>query len=1486
MDRYVSNAFRLLGLRADATLDQARAAAVEAKTAGRDTQEALPRLEDWQLRLREHVFGPADPATPRGRAVEAHAAAIAGARSPGAWRESLGLWAGLIGDPGFRESLVAWGRTQPVGRPMAVDVDALLKRLPVDLLGANVSLGRKALDSGDRGGGAAQAQVIRESPFSDAAKNEALGALAEPAAREVIERGKVIRQALAGSPGRGGADRETVRKYGEAIDGAAALVEREILPRAELLTVVPHEYSTIARDDAAVTAGRLGGACAALGRDDDARKWLETGVRLAVTPGLKSDLEADLRDPGFSLELQAALALCRTGQVEKCRSALEGMLGRAKDPARRGRLEAILAEPRRMAAPISSAPTMTTLNGVGAMLYGRRDFDPEDNTYVKTQCFCLVFIPIWPIAAYLVRDAASGWNFFARVPLSPFARLWKRFFGLFVGVPVLLSIGWAIWANSDSVQEGKVLDRAEAVAQSGSGKATIEVLASVLHTEDAGRRSRMARIARGVIAVSIRRVDTHDDARTFLREDGAALRSVPPEVLRGWFDASLDAEMLSCLDRLEKAVPAGGSLEAVNTRSEVLRDFIDLTRVCSPALGPRRIELAMRAIEACECSRLFAAIAEWHVQEAKPLPDPVRDRFVRTLEAGRHATWDADAIALFRIVPPDQAPTVFRERLKDAWLGRRKDPGLLELKSKLPRALVSLLDADEEQDRGKRVVLYEKLFDEKAMPNADIAWHQAGVARRLAVLYGELNEEDGAKWGWEKARDWAIKAAELLPGDGEAAAIAIQWLLAAGDVDRALAIGEMASADPAVSTWLGIAHARAGHAAEAERILEPFVAEHLPPYIEAVKAWEARSAQIEQQLYESLRNGTANQGFIDRLNSLPEEDANAEIRQWIADTNRNDAGLAEITRKARAHGDARLAARELAMARLALGRALPPGEARTKKLSEAEKLFLDLRKVSSDDPGEEIALAQVYCWLGKEKEAEAIVAALEAAGDARVLMDVADMMRELGRIDRAKALLEIAWGKLEGEEKNLAATKRAVYAQTVEDKLVWLARCQETPGIRALMAETRAEQAQMEGKYAEAIPHLQESLTYWKGLPEESTTLNNAALVLCDLYRATGDASFAREAVKLSRRACELDPDNPIDLGNCIEATERLGWILLAGDTFRFDVLHDVPDVDWVSQAWADVPVDQRAERVRKQPELRRAAELGARAMIVSPDRDEGFDAQLQYLSYAREASGLHALRGTIEAAPPVRSEEAETARRGRRGEWKPEWKVATSQWIARRRLTVEAARKSGHSPTLARALSDFSVVLESGFVLGVEHASLEEAIGAAEEALSLHDTPGFRAGLFSLLGERSAVSLKRSDPEFRRWSEAVQDARGLALLCLFIDRHPESAAAIRELPDIRRIGELAARQLDAVSRAADVVDWAGLFISGHSRLGEEEKRLSADPMERDYLRIRHLLGPESSNSTFWAYLAARASGDKPLAEKIAADARAREILPAYFGPK
>jgi tetratricopeptide (TPR) repeat protein len=97
---------------------------------------------------------------------------------------------------------------------------------------------------------------------------------------------------------------------------------------------------------------------------------------------------------------------------------------------------------------VENVPWLATFNGFGFTVYGHRDEDYETGTYVKSHCFCALFIPLFFFGAYRVSDAeGGGWYFFGKLPLSGITKAWN---GL-VAAAIILGgalIGWTSHTSS------------------------------------------------------------------------------------------------------------------------------------------------------------------------------------------------------------------------------------------------------------------------------------------------------------------------------------------------------------------------------------------------------------------------------------------------------------------------------------------------------------------------------------------------------------------------------------------------------------------------------------------------------------------------------------------------------------------------------------------------------------------------------------------------------------------------------------------------------------------------------------------------------------------------------------------------------------------------------------------------------------------------------------------------------------------------------
>jgi len=66
-------------------------------------------------------------------------------------------------------------------------------------------------------------------------------------------------------------------------------------------------------------------------------------------------------------------------------------------------------------SPIDKAPSLTTVNTFGFKLYGKSDRDVETDSYMTTQYFVALFIPLFPIARYrVISEDGYGYKFLGK----------------------------------------------------------------------------------------------------------------------------------------------------------------------------------------------------------------------------------------------------------------------------------------------------------------------------------------------------------------------------------------------------------------------------------------------------------------------------------------------------------------------------------------------------------------------------------------------------------------------------------------------------------------------------------------------------------------------------------------------------------------------------------------------------------------------------------------------------------------------------------------------------------------------------------------------------------------------------------------------------------------------------------------------------------------------------------------------------------------
>ncbi|HSN92290.1 MAG TPA: tetratricopeptide repeat protein [Anaeromyxobacteraceae bacterium] len=151
----------------------------------------------------------------------------------------------------------------------------------------------------------------------------------------------------------------------------------------------------------------------------------------------------------FASDRDVAAAIA-AGDARKLAAALERRRKGKRGAIEARAIDAILARRRLFAVPVAKAPSLHTLNGIGSRIYGKSDVAP-DGSYVGTLFFTLLFLPIWPIAQYVLWSQGNQYTFLGEIPLSRGMRAWRRIAAV-AALAGAAAIGFAVWRGGTEAE--------------------------------------------------------------------------------------------------------------------------------------------------------------------------------------------------------------------------------------------------------------------------------------------------------------------------------------------------------------------------------------------------------------------------------------------------------------------------------------------------------------------------------------------------------------------------------------------------------------------------------------------------------------------------------------------------------------------------------------------------------------------------------------------------------------------------------------------------------------------------------------------------------------------------------------------------------------------------------------------------------------------------------------------------------------------------
>jgi hypothetical protein len=681
-----------------------------------------------------------------------------------------------------------------------------------------------------------------------------------------------------------------------------------------------------------------------------------------------------------------------------------------------------------------------------------------------------------------------------------------------------------------------------------------------------------------------------------------------------------------------------------------------------------------------------------------------------------------------------------------------------------------------------------------------------------------------------------------------------------GDTEGARALGVI---------WLR----KPGKLDDAERLLTAYTGPRLDKLKGVVRTLRDTQRALEERVIAELRSRKA-EGFDYRRHQLAGKDEQHRmVDEYIFAKIKEDEGV----RAARA---AVLREQKVVAAALDLGLALLQRaqggvtEGRHDLLLRAEKTFLAVREAAG--PGDEVTLnlGEVYYWLGKQAEGKKLFTQLlrDRGEDGQVALRVAGALRRVGESSEARRLAEKvhALGK-QPLDREIAADLRATLFTDLDDQIQWLKRANpKVPGTGARLSSALGQKAAQEGNDEEAIRHYREAARVYEGLPQEVSTLNNAALVHMQIFYVSGDKEEFLRASRLLDKALAREPGDSILVRNAASFALDAAAQDVAGEALDLKALRGLSPLQLLPYLYEDqAGRDRLAARLRKHPALDRAVGHLERVLLLAP-RDAVAPSLLWVVHLTTQ--DLPALR-RLEERVRTADLDLERARQqvldNYRGKDLEKQRADHATRVAQARKTVKAARKVGGATQGAAAAE---LARELGRADGLElPLDADEPVRLAEEAVKVAPSQGTRSNLVSALLLRAGRALAVSNKEYGAWVKKTRRALGHnSLIALALADGGGPGAAALKNADVRRVLKLELAWGRAFPDEGHPWAWAVLHRSYPEEGARLVKAAGGDEAGRLGRALEARLSPLSAQGALLRHWALQMAGN---------EAEAREVL-------
>lgn len=1090
------------------------------------------------------------------------------------------------------------------------------------------------------------------------------------------------------------------------------------------------ELQQLIRERVAGLAMRTGALLQASGDTTGAKRLFREATRITPDTKLRAQYEAAQKEPDLYTRYQHALWLGYHGRAGEADRKLRSLVKETQEPALKEAVRRVLAGPR----PVTSAPSLFTLNGCGTGLYGSRD-SSEDGSYVATYCLCLLFIPVLPLTAYRVRRVdSSTYQFLAKERLGPIARAWQ---GIVAASVVLFIAGSAVssYLNSPERLARLAFEKAQATEASGSREDALQAYRQVIDNHSASETR--AKAGDAVVRLSLQGLV--DPCTRDAQESAGRITTgylALPSPARTAESSKLMAERLArCANQVGQATP-------VDTTTALA--IMDL------------------ALQVADGTPLHADLAKRQTERRK------------ALAASLQAEQPLEALALYSQMLSDPAALESARALIDSF---GPAPSLwLEAESHVQAWINAPKDTAEQ--RATAVTFKQRLAEAK----------EAHARNEKLITEGDEAKLTRALKAAPQDQELATTVARLQRDRGDVKA-ALATLAAVGPMGRMTGMAQMLYA---------LCERDNGQLAEADAHLSRFVAERMQPFQQAQHRYESAAKELQERLVANARAGRLPEDVIQKLNRASEKEQPGIFQAWLIEQMDTDTNLEKLRAEYLRHEVVVPSALALGVLKLqrAAGmegearRALLQDAERVflsirQEAEDNPRFHLGLGQVyhrlgRTEDGDKELQSLRARKDSRLTEEVASAYRELGLMGQARTLCQEA---YDLGA---------------DASQRTNAAALCARLAEDLDDEEKWLRRGNvDSPMVQNDLLSLEAQRSLRDGKLVEADRAFAKVASFNERFAKhDAPAANNAAMAYISRYHVTGDAAHLRKAVDHLETAARLAPDNALILANLADALQHLGSVRVLDTWVRTRPLMLSSDqANTLLAALFNGPLrDDVLKVLAKEPALRRAREVGQQVQVLAPQFPTAYSEELLWLHWNRDEAGLAALARRLESLPPFdTSEQAQQRREWSTGERATQREKRTAQRVALAEQVLQRAQESGHKPTQAAASLLLSDALDDLLYFQHGPGKLDALVSASRKAAQLWP----QAGLEGQLGEALwKAAVYRAAGKSTELAQGLKEDRGEYGFTLSVHRALERPladavrTALRAEPELREAVE------------------------------------------------------------------------------------------------